>query len=53
MLCSGSTMGSREGILLYIAAMVAEFDAWLSTPRCRFDIVGDDQSIHDHLSVFT
>lgn len=49
MLCSGSTMGTRDGILDYIAAMVKEFDIWLSQAKCRFDIIGDDQSIHDYL----
>jgi hypothetical protein len=49
MLCSGSTMGTREGILNYVKAMQAEFDAWLRVEKCRFDIIGDDQSIHDFL----
>jgi hypothetical protein len=49
MLCSGSTMGTRDGILGYIEAMRKEFDAWLSVEKCRFDIIGDDQSIHDYL----
>eukprot|EP00041_Stephanoeca_diplocostata_P029528 m.874652 g.874652 ORF g.874652 m.874652 type:complete len:400 (-) comp23576_c0_seq18:306-1505(-) len=49
MLCSGSTMGSRGGMLTYFAAMDAEFRAWISDPKCRFDLVGDDQSIHNYL----
>ena len=49
MLCSGSTMGTRDGILAYIDEMVKEFDAWLAVEKCRFDIIGDDQSIHDYL----
>eukprot|EP00041_Stephanoeca_diplocostata_P029527 m.874644 g.874644 ORF g.874644 m.874644 type:complete len:385 (-) comp23576_c0_seq17:315-1469(-) len=39
MLCSGSTMGSRGGMLTYFAAMDAEFRAWISDPKCRFDLV--------------
>jgi hypothetical protein len=42
-------MGTRDGILGYIEAMRKEFDAWLSVEKCRFDIIGDDQSIHDYL----
>lgn len=49
MLCSGSTMGSREGILQYVNAMVEEFDYWNSYDNCRSDMVGDDQSIHNYL----
>lgn len=40
MLCSGSTMGSRDGMLAYFAAMDTEFRAWISDPKCRFDLVG-------------
>ena len=48
-LCSGSTMGSREGILDYIDAMVEEFDEWKVQEKCRIDMPGDDQSIHNYL----
>ena len=49
MICSGSTMGSREGILRYIDAMKKEFDYWKHHDNCRSDMVGDDQAIHDYL----
>uniref|UniRef100_A0A7S4S646 Uncharacterized protein n=2 Tax=Ditylum brightwellii TaxID=49249 RepID=A0A7S4S646_9STRA len=49
MLCSGSTMGSREGILEYIDVMVKEFDYWKERENCRSDMVGDDQAIHNYV----
>lgn len=49
MLCSGNTMGSREGILDYIDVMIHEFDEWKTKPQCRTDLIGDDQSIHNYL----
>mmetsp|Transcript_14540 Transcript_14540/g.29543 ORF Transcript_14540/g.29543 Transcript_14540/m.29543 type:complete len:457 (-) Transcript_14540:72-1442(-) len=48
-LCSGSVMGSREGILGYIETMVEEFDLWKTQQNCRIDMPGDDQSIHNYL----
>lgn len=48
-LCSGSTMGSRQGILDYVEVMVEEFDAWKVKKECRFENNGDDQSIHNYL----
>ena len=48
-LCSGNTMGSREGILDYIEVMMEEFDEWKTKPQCRINLVGDDQSIHNYL----
>ena len=38
-LCSGSTMGSREGILDYLDAMVEEMDYWKTKDKCRIDMV--------------
>eukprot|EP00957_Ditylum_brightwellii_P159020 12103114-Ditylum_brightwellii.AAC.1 len=49
MLCSGSAMGSREGILEYVDAMVKEFDYRKERDNCRSDMSGDDQSIHNYL----
>jgi hypothetical protein len=49
MLCSGSTMGTREGILYYLDAMVCEFNLWKVKDECRTDMIGDDQSIHNYL----
>ncbi len=48
-LCSGSTMGTREGVLDYLTAMREEFDYWKTREECRIDIIGDDQSIHNYL----
>ncbi len=48
-LCSGSTMGSREGIFEYLTAMREEFDHWKARDKCRLRIKGDDQSIHNYL----
>jgi hypothetical protein len=42
-------MGSREGILEYLRAMTTEIKHWAATEKCRFDMVGDDQSIHNYL----
>ena len=49
MLCSGSVMGTRQGILDYIDVMIEEFDVWKEKEKCRIDMVGDDQSIHNYL----
>lgn len=49
MLCSGSTMGSREGILNYLDTMKKEFDEWNKHESCRSNMPGDDQSIHNYL----
>jgi len=48
-LCSGSIMGSREGIFDYLKAMATEFDYWKTRDNCRIDMPGDDQSIHNYL----
>jgi hypothetical protein len=42
-------MGSREGILEYLRAMTTEIQHWNATEKCRFNMVGDDQSIHNYL----
>lgn len=49
MLCSGSTMGSREGILEYLHAMMNEIKYWNTHAECIDGGVGDDQSIHNYL----
>lgn len=49
MLCSGSTMGNREGILEYLSVMKEEFDYWKTRDECRLGGSGDDQSIHNYL----
>ena len=49
MLCIGSTMGSRKGILHYFDVMIEEFEYWKTHDECRFDMVGDNQSIHNYV----
>ena len=49
MLCSGSIMGLRDGILDYIDVMIHEFDYWKQKDECSFELIGDDQSIHNYL----
>ena len=49
MLCSGTTTGTRPAMLAYLEAMYAEMKVWIQDPKCRFDINGDDQSIHNYL----
>jgi hypothetical protein len=34
-LCSGGTMGTRDGILDYLRVMAEEFEYWMSKPNCR------------------
>jgi hypothetical protein len=49
MLCSGTTIGTRETMLQYLAIMYEEMKLWINDPKCRFNINGDDQSIHNYL----
>jgi hypothetical protein len=49
MLCSGSTIGTRDTMLQYLEKMYDEMKAWTADPKCHFDINGDDQSIHNYL----
>jgi hypothetical protein len=49
MLCSGTTAGTRAAMLKYLEIMYAEMKVWIEDPKCRFDINGDDQSIHNYL----
>jgi hypothetical protein len=48
-LCSGGTMGSREGMLEYLNVMIEEFTDWISQPDCRMQGYGDDQAVHNYL----
>jgi hypothetical protein len=45
MLCSGTTIGTRDAMLKYLEVMYAEMKAWISTPKCRFNLNGDDQTV--------
>jgi len=50
MLCSGTTVGTREAMLQYLSTMHAEMKEWmLDTKCCCNSINGDDQSIHNYL----
>lgn len=49
MLCSGTTIGTRTAMLKYLEIMYAEMKVWINDPQCRFDINGDDQSMHNYL----
>lgn len=49
MLCSGTTIGTRDAMMLYLDRMIREMEEWAQNPKCRFNTVGDDQSIHNYL----
>ena len=49
MLCSGTTIGTRDAIMAYLDAMYEEMKRWLRDPKCRFKTLADDQSIHNWL----
>lgn len=49
MLCSGTTIGTRQAMLDYLDAMHDEMKIWMNTPSCRLQISADDQSIHNYL----
>ena len=49
MLCSGTTIGTRAAMLKYLEIMYEEMKVWISTPTCRFNLNGDDQTIHNYL----
>jgi hypothetical protein len=50
MLCSGTTVGTREAMLQYLEAMVTEMREWMKDTNCCCNKMnGDDQSIHNYL----
>lgn len=50
MLCSGTTIGTREAMLEYLEIMHREMTAWMKDPKCCCNKMnGDDQSIHNYL----
>lgn len=50
MLCSGTTIGTRDAMLQYLADMVTEMRLWMQNKRCCCNkMSGDDQSIHNYL----
>mmetsp|Transcript_26763 Transcript_26763/g.53377 ORF Transcript_26763/g.53377 Transcript_26763/m.53377 type:complete len:454 (-) Transcript_26763:38-1399(-) len=48
MLCSGTTVGTRETMLRYLTIMYEEMRVWLDNPSCDHRWVGD-QAIHNYL----
>lgn len=50
MLCSGTTIGTRESMLQYLGIMHGEMQKWMEDSNCCcWDKNGDDQSIHNYL----
>jgi hypothetical protein len=50
MLCSGTTIGTREAMLQYLDIMHKEMVDWMKDPNCCCNAInGDDQSIHNYL----
>jgi len=50
MLCSGTTIGTRDAMLQYLNDMVDEMKLWMQDPKCCCNKMnGDDQSIHNYL----
>ena len=49
MLCSGTTIGTREAMMDYLNTMYEEMKIWISTKECRLWTIADDQSIHNLL----
>ncbi|KAL3911530.1 MAG: hypothetical protein SGILL_007246 [Bacillariaceae sp.] len=50
MLCSGTTIGTREAMLQYLDIMHQEMSEWMKDPKCCCNAInGDDQSIHNYL----
>eukprot|EP00529_Nitzschia_sp_RCC80_P019868 CAMPEP_0113498532 /NCGR_PEP_ID=MMETSP0014_2-20120614/31229_1 /TAXON_ID=2857 /ORGANISM="Nitzschia sp." /LENGTH=424 /DNA_ID=CAMNT_0000392575 /DNA_START=23 /DNA_END=1294 /DNA_ORIENTATION=+ /assembly_acc=CAM_ASM_000159 len=50
MLCSGTTVGTREAMIGYFDVMHEEMDRWMASPKCCcFQTNADDQSMHNWL----
>lgn len=49
MLCSGTTIGTRDAMLQYLGSMYDEMSVWIADTKCHFEMNGDDQSIHNYL----
>jgi len=50
MLCSGTTIGTRQAMLDYLNIFHQEMNVWMEDPKCNnFKINGDDQSMHNYL----
>jgi len=50
MLCSGTTIGTRQAMLEYLDIMHSEMKTWMnSTICCCFETNSDDQAMHNYL----
>lgn len=50
MLCSGSTIGTRDAMLHYLTIMEQEMHEWMQHPNCCCNLMnGDDQAVHNYL----
>jgi hypothetical protein len=49
MLCSGTTVGTRAAMIKYLEIMYEEMKVWTEKEKCRFEMDGDDQAIHNYL----
>lgn len=49
MLCSGTTIGTRQAMLDYLHIMEQEMLLWMSDKKCHFKTSADDQSVHNYL----
>lgn len=50
MLCSGTTIGTRQAMLDYLRIFEGEMNVWMESPKCCcFETNGDDQSMHNYM----
>jgi len=49
MLCSGSIIGPRDGMLFYLSTMTKEMFEWMKNDKCRHSAPGDDMAVHNYL----
>lgn len=51
MLCSGTTLGTRQAMMDYLEIMHKEMELWMKDDKCgkKLDRDGEDQSIHNYL----
>ncbi|GAX20258.1 hypothetical protein FisN_6Hh209 [Fistulifera solaris] len=50
MLCSGTTVGTREAVLTYLEVMYQELQVWARQENCRLiNREGGDQAVHNYI----
>lgn len=49
MICSGTTIGTRETMLGYLSTMYEEMQEWMKDKNCWNKKAGGDQAIHNYL----